>query len=306
MTIKHFWHTINQWFFGKHSTWGLSIFRIAIGIVLLQKFLFVFPNLELWFTEYGVLDLATSQKLVGPERLNLFVTLDGLLFSGTLAHLMWSIGFAAILAFTLGLFTRASAFIAYVVITSMDHRNILILQGADTLMRTLMFWMIFARSNAYHSVDAWLAARKNRQIPEQASAWPLRALQFQVVVMYVSTFWHKTEGSAWWNGGAIYTVSQLIDFKHWPLPFVYDSWWSVKMASWSTLVFEGLFGFFIWFRETRRYVLLIGLLFHLALEWHLMIPLFQWATIASYAVFLESEDKLAIRQWWQSKNRLAL
>lgn len=289
MSLKSFIQKINQWFFGEHSTWGLSLFRIALGFMLIQKFVLLFPDLKLWYTENGVLSLTASLRLIGTPRLNLFETFQNF-DSEKVAYAMWAVALTTATTFCLGLWTRTSALILYVVTVSFDHRNSLVLHGGDTLYRVVLFWMIFAKSNGYYSLDSILAQTKSKILPVTASAWPLRALQFQVAMVYLATFWAKSEGATWWNGSAVYLVSQIADFKRFPIPFLYSSWWTIKVATWGTLAFEGLFPILIWFRETRLWILIIGVIFHLGIEWHLVIPLFQWLTIATYCVFLEKED----------------
>jgi hypothetical protein len=290
MKLQDFAKKIHDLIFEPKDTWGLALFRILLGLVILNKFIFLFADLTYWYTDFGVIDLKSSQHLTSGTRINLFNLLSSF-DSVSVAYTLWSLAISSALMFCLGLWTRASALILFLTMVSFDHRNTLVLHGGDTLIRVLMFWMIFARSNAYYSIDKTIAIHKNKAPPpSQQSAWPLRALQIQVALMYLATFWHKTEGTAWWDGTAVYTVSQLIEFRRFTIPYLDSSWISIKAATWFTLVFEGSFAFFIWFRETRLLIIALGVIFHLCLEWHLNIPLFQWAAIASYAVFLKHDD----------------
>lgn len=299
------WTRLNSWFFGKTDTWGLSLFRVLLGLLILIKFAFHYRDLNLWFTEEGLFPLSTLNRIVTDNRINLFQILDGVVDSVALAHWLWVATMLFASMFCLGLWTRFSALMMFVLVISFDNRNPYIVHGGDTLIRVLSFWMIFARSNAYFSLDQKFARNK---IPHAAPAWPLRALQFQVAVMYFATFCHKIKGSSWWDGTAIYTVSQLIEFKRYPLPFLYSSWLFIKISTWITLIFEGSFAILVWWRKTKYHVLAFGVFFHLCLEWHYNIPIFQWVSIFSYAVFLDRQSitregfanlarPISIRRW---------
>ncbi|HVJ65166.1 MAG TPA: HTTM domain-containing protein [Bdellovibrionota bacterium] len=296
MSILNLFRAINRWFFESVDTWGLAIFRITLGLVAINKILFLYPELVYWYSNEGIVSLTTSFTSQLSGGLNLFYTLRDF-DSVTVAYTLWTLSLVSATTFTLGLGTRVSAFVLYVLIVSFDHRNTYVLQGGDALIRVMLFWMIFARSNGYHSVDRAIAQAKARTLPTQQSAWPLRALQIQLALMYLGTFLHKSEGPTWWDGSAVYIVSQLIDFNRYPLPLAYANWTFVKLMTWGAFLFEFLFPLLIWFRETRRYLLVFGIVFHLILEWHISIPIFQVASLASYAVFLERKD-------WEDLKRL--
>jgi hypothetical protein len=61
-------------------------------------------------------------------------------------------------------------------------------------------------------------------------------------------------------------------------------------------------GVLIWFRPFRYPLLLLGLLFHLSLEYALNLPMFEWDILAAYVLFIEPTDLervwRAIRQRW--------
>ena len=76
----------------------------------------------------------------------------------------------------------------------------------------------------------------------------------------------------------------------------------LKMGSWLTLAFELCMGVLIWFRPFRYPLLLLGLLFHLCLEYALNLPMFEWDILAAYVLFVEPADLervwRAIHQRW--------
>jgi hypothetical protein len=61
-------------------------------------------------------------------------------------------------------------------------------------------------------------------------------------------------------------------------------------------------GVLIWFRPFRYPLLLLGLLFHLSLEYALNLPMFEWDILAAYVLFVDPADLervwRAIHQRW--------
>src|SRR5690606_16854739 len=97
--------------------------------------------------------------------------------------------FAAVVACMLlvGYQTRVATILSYILLTSVQGRNYLILQGGDDILRTMLFWSMFVPLAARFSVDAVLRARH-----PNASAVPIRvvslgtlALASQLLVMYL-------------------------------------------------------------------------------------------------------------------------
>jgi hypothetical protein len=59
-------------------------------------------------------------------------------------------------------------------------------------------------------------------------------------------------------------------------------------------------GVLIWVKPLRYPLLLIGLLFHLAIEYSLNVPMFEWDVLTAYILFVEPAD---IAGAWESVRR---
>ena len=62
------------------------------------------------------------------------------------------------------------------------------------------------------------------------------------------------------------------------------------MATWYTVVLEFSLGVLIWFRPFRYPLLVLGLLFHLSIEYSLNIPMFEWDVLTAYVLFIDPTD----------------
>jgi hypothetical protein len=70
----------------------------------------------------------------------------------------------------------------------------------------------------------------------------------------------------------------------------------LKAGSWFTLALEFSLGTLIWFRRFRYPLLLLGLLFHLCIEYALNLPMFSWDVIIGYILFVDPSD---LDHWWR-------
>jgi hypothetical protein len=71
----------------------------------------------------------------------------------------------------------------------------------------------------------------------------------------------------------------------------------LKLESWFALALEFSLGVLIWVKETRYYLLALGLLFHLTLEYSLNVPMFQWDVLSAYVLFIEPADLKRVWLW---------
>ena len=60
--------------------------------------------------------------------------------------------------------------------------------------------------------------------------------------------------------------------------------------TWSVIAVELIAPWFLWFRETRRWALLVIVLFHLSNEYSMFLFLFHWIMLVGWSTFLTSED----------------
>jgi hypothetical protein len=65
---------------------------------------------------------------------------------------------------------------------------------------------------------------------------------------------------------------------------------AIKAITWFTLLAEFSLGVLIWFSRLRYPVLLLGLLFHLGIEYALNLPMFAWDVLAAYVLFIDPAD----------------
>jgi len=276
----------NSFFHQPEPVIGIAFFRILWGLALLLNWVLLGPDVLTWFGERGVLSSETARWLIGSGRLNLLAILPR---SDAWAITLFSATALASVSLTVGFMTRASALVVFLGLVSMHHRNILILNSGDTLLRVVTFLLIFSPAGEALSVDRWRRARRGQagEEPPWRSPWVRRLIQIQVAVLYLSAFLWKMQGAMWLDGTAVYYMSRLVEFQRFSLPFWFAHLWAVKVMTWGSLFVEFGLGVLVWIRPLRYPLLIAGALLHLGVEYTMNIPVFQWLMIISLTIFIE-------------------
>ncbi len=267
---------------------AIRIFYAAIVLIHLAT---LYPDLDHWFTENGVLPLDNAKKLANPHSTSLLEFLPG---TSAVVHTCFWITVAHAFCLLIGLLPRINAFFLFVWLFSFQIRNNLINDGEDCLMRMMGFFLIWMPTGLCWSVNSlirrWLISPHAPQY--SAPGWPLRILQIQMAAMLFSTALVKLGGDPWFDGTALYYVSRLDDhFGRFYIPaWLFDTPWLVALITWSVLLAELLAPLLLWFRETRLPCLIILVLFHLANEWTMNLFLFHWLMLCGWLAFVSPAD----------------
>jgi hypothetical protein len=271
----------NRFWFEPQQTSSLALFRIAFGLIATAWTATQGPNLFAFYGRDGI--LPTSD---GPGSWGLLDLSDepGLLVGVFVATLVGSI------ALTLGLFTRVAALVVWAGIISFEHRNGLVTNSGDGLVRNLAFLCVLAPCGESLSVDRWRRDREHFwEFPERAP-WALRLIQIQMSVGYLSAVWAKSGNPLWRNGTAVSYSERIQDIHRLPvLDVVTQSMLLTNLLTFGTLAVELSLGLLVWNRTLRPWVLLAGLGLHLSIDVSIMVGFFSLAMMSTYLSFVPPE-----------------
>jgi hypothetical protein len=167
----------------------------------------------------------------------------------------------------------------------------MILNSGDTFLRIGTFWIIFSQAGKMLSIDERLRRKRHSEpAPLLCAPWAMRMIQVQLAFVYLYAFVWKVTGTMWMSGTAVYYTSRLIEFWRFPVPYVFEHMWTMKLWSWSTLLVEFALGTLVWIKELRYTVLLAGILLHIGIDYSMNIPLFGFIMTSAYVTFVEPED----------------
>ncbi len=273
----------DRFWFAPTPTSTLALVRIAYALVLLGWCALMSFDVAAFFSPSGVL----------PVRVRLPWTWSVLdVFpSETAAVLVFAVLVWAALFLLVGFHTRLAAAVALVALVSLERRNLVVLNSADTLLRLFGLYLALAPAGAAFSVDRWRTARvRFWEFPLRAP-WALRLIQVQVSVMYLFTVWLKVQGETWNDGTAVSYALRVMEVARFDLPrWLTDSAVVSNLLTYGTLAVELSLAVLLWNRRARPWVVAAGLLLHVSIQTTIMVGLFSTTVAVGYLAFTEPEN----------------
>jgi hypothetical protein len=290
-SFKSLQQSVNTFFFEERPVEGIALFRIIWVGLLAAYFLFDMHNVTDFYGPHALFSMETVLQQFPYIHASLFQILNN-----SYETVYWLMLVYGISIFTslIGFYTRSSLVVMLLCMVSFHQRNIWLLSSAELLVRVITIYLVCSPCGHALSVDS-LLSRKYRWMkkPRTWAPWALRLIQIQLSVVYVWTVWHKLKGEDWSNGTALYYATRLEDMTNFPVPFLLDWLPFIQAMTWGTLLVELALGIMIWFKEFRRPVILIGIVFHLGIELMMSIPFFELFMIALIINFYTPEEHKA-------------
>jgi hypothetical protein len=293
----------------RETPWSLALVRILLGVVVLADLLTVW-RLDLVLALFGVgsvggLSDAHVRSEV-PWYYAIFPPTEGS------AWLLWGAMTTLAFTFTVGWFTRSSAFLLMIlwaqwalVLPGSDR-------GIDALCRDVLCIFCFSRAGDGLGLDgAW--RRWRGTATELVPAWPRYLLVLQLVVMYFMAGVQKV-GLEWTPMGgfaALYVILQdpaiaAADFS-W---MRYQPWYfSTQLATLGTVLWQWSYPIVLlwyWYEHgpvrpgrirtlARRWHfkwiwVVVGAAFHVILAVTMELGIFPWAMMAIYPAFIHPDE----------------
>lgn len=280
----------------------LALVRVAFAFFLLLDLLLQYwPHFEMFYGPEGVAPVGLHDEwLLSVWRWTI------LLFNTdhlpTVAVLFW-LRVACTAALLVGFYTRLMNVLVWFLTYCFINRNPTLRNGADDVLMVGLFLLMLAPSGRAFSIDQWL--RRRRLPPEQQSeavyipAWPVRLIQIQVCMIYLTTGLAKLirvawDGDGWfagtwWEGSSLHYVLCDTTMSRWsfaqlPLPF-----WVTAGLTYAAVWWETLFPLFMFWRWSRILALWFGVLFHLGIFLTIEIGWFSFYTVSLYGVWVPGE-----------------
>lgn len=287
---------IDKFFFEKKQLNTFGLLRIFWFGLLFFQFFLEMPYVNDFYGPHSITSLKTTLSQFHFPHLNIFQFSNG---GYAFTYGLFLIYGMAILGSIIGYYSRLFMIITFMCMVSLHQRNIWFLSSSEVLVRISTLYLIFSPAGKSFSVDAILNKRSGLKNEILHDVWPLRLLQIQLSVVYLWTFWHKLKGETWFDGTAFYYASRLESFYNNSLPLLMNSSIFLKSATWLTLVMELFLGIAVWIKEWRVYAILMGIIFHLSIEFLMSIPYFEWVMILLLLTFIEDHDVLKLKSFFR-------
>jgi hypothetical protein len=270
--------------------------RIVFGVLAMASILTGFSESTFYYSDEGWLPVRHAVGLVHRMDWSLLFTITTPL--GVKVFFLFAV--VTSLAMTVGFFSRTATWATFVCLVSLQVRDRYFLNGGDTVVRVILFYLGFSRCGLAWSVDS-LRRRYRPEGKERLPAFappakerlagnlPLRLIQIQMCIVYFTSGLAKLHGIEWIDGDALRHVLQQGVLVHYNFDWITPgSFWekACRLMTWTTLVFEVGFPLFMLHRWTRWATLGMGILFHATIAALIDIPLFCYLMMASYLAFL--------------------
>ena len=175
---------------------SLAVFRMGLGTLLLVDLAIRSTDLVAHYSDAGMAprSVVIAHRFAGQIWFPHFA-------SGSCYYqaVLFAIAGITAICLTLGCKTRVATVVSWFLLVSLHHRNPLVINGGDVLLRMLLFWSMFLPLADRWSLDLWWKRRK--RYVETEPAWygcPIGSmatacLMFQIAAMYwTSGYWKLT------------------------------------------------------------------------------------------------------------------
>jgi predicted DCC family thiol-disulfide oxidoreductase YuxK len=265
----------NTFFFSAADPTSVGLIRITVGLLAFWSLLVFGLDLHDYFGSTGWADPGAIRAIERPLTWSFwFLVPDEWL------RLVWCLSLAALALFTLGLFSRVTALLCWVIVVSTVRRVPVALYGFDQVLSTLTLYLAMTGASGQavsfdRFLRRWRQARANARVPRPAGAavrcvipdepgrpratvsanLAMRLIQVHLVVIYGMAGLAKLQGPSWWTGTAIWKTMATGEFV--ALDFTSLAAWPmvINLITHARLTLELLYPVLVWVKIVRPLVL---------------------------------------------------
>jgi len=251
---------INHFFFEERTNNAyLFYLRIFMPVLAIIGILAIKDDLLSIYGEQGIIgrdinEAFTSDYLPKMSMLKIFFPAS--MNDDTFTYTIIGLYLASLVMLTLGLFTRFSGLMAWLLCLTLNSSTTQLNYGYYYLMNAMLFYCFAFPVGKVNSIDNLLFKRKGRET--KIPVLYLRIIQIHICLVYLFAGIAKDIGTDWWDGNAA-----LISLNRPPFDKA-GMWWLINQPAlsnimcYTTLFLETSYIFLIWVRKTRP-VFLLGI-----------------------------------------------
>ncbi|SDY46153.1 DCC1-like thiol-disulfide oxidoreductase family protein [Thermoactinomyces sp. DSM 45892] len=295
-----------RWNQKKQMLIGASLIRIAFGCIILYMYCMQYQQRHILWGPNGIIDFSDFVKeTFYTGSFSLYQLSSSSLYFEVIFH----VGILIALLCTLGYRGRIISILNFVFVWSLFARNGIISDGGDNIIRILLFYLLFADTTSYFSVDAYHKSKSNKAVVTKAiHGISLRnllhnlavlACMVQVSLLYLTSGLHKAMGVLWQKGTALYYILQVDEYSH---PFFREI-----ISSSETLLVAGAYfavlvqiAFpFLLFNRYTKYLAMAGVIgMHFGIFVVMGLFSFSFTMIANQLLFLKDSEYRRLKEFF--------
>lgn len=274
----------SRFWFEPQATSTLAVVRILFGLVVLEWSLTLLPDLHTFFSPQGVLPRQPVYNLPGVwTPLSLSAS-----FSAEIAIYVALV--VASVCLIIGVGSRIASVIVWLGVLAFTRRNPYVFNSGDEYLRVVAFYLALTPATASLSLARWVRHRREFWEFPRRSLWGLRLLQVQVSIVYLSAFWDKLRSGPLWNDGtALSYILRIGDVRRFPTPVFPTNGVLINLMTYGSLAMEFALGVLVWNKRLRPWVLVLGIVFHLTIDYSIRVGSFSFVAIVALIAFVSPE-----------------
>ncbi|MEO2017032.1 MAG: HTTM domain-containing protein [Fuerstiella sp.] len=290
-----------MFWFDPADPFSLGIIRVLTGSMLVYNLLVWGLDLTAFFASDGLLPLSAMSQF---HQNDLVFSFLFYVSDEWLVVVHWSCVILALM-FCLGLATRLTSVLAFLITISYSQRVPVANFGLDQILGMLCLYLAIGPSGAAVSIDQRIRDywRKSKgltiEVRKYASArTALRLIQIHMCVIYFWAGFAKLKGDTWWTGEAMWQVMANQEYQ--TLDLTWMAWvpWLPYLIAHITVVWEVFFCVLIWNRRLRPLLLAIGTGMHFGIG--AFLGMWTFGLIMTYGYFAFGNP-----EWWRRQLSLS-
>ena len=293
----------NRFFFTPADPTPLGLTRVAVGLLLFWSLLVTGFDLSSYLGPHAWADPEAVRGFFAdhvPAAWSFWLWLPE-----SALRPAWVASLAILALFTLGIFSRVTAPLAWIVAVSTARRSPVMLYGFDQVIATwalylavcgasgqavsidrlLSRWRVARRAFAARSRDLGRGLPSGVPAPSVAANLGLRLIQLHLVLIYGMAGLAKLRGDAWWNGFAVWGVVASGEFRRFDLTWLASWPLLLNAMTHAGLIFELLYPVLIWNRRLRPLLIVTAIVMHGMIDLTLGLTEFGLAMVAGNLAF---------------------
>jgi len=187
--------------------------------------------------------------------------------------MMWCVHLVVLvilLLFTIGLFSRVTSILSFLIAVSYAHRVPGTLFGLDQINIMLATYLMLGPSGDAYSVDRWLQRRASGvplDIPAPTISGNIatRMIQIHLCVIYFFAATGKLQGDSWWDGMALWLALANYEYQTLDVTWLGRWPWLINLMTHVTLFWELSYSALIWPRLSRPFMLALAIPLHMGI-----------------------------------------
>jgi hypothetical protein len=170
---------------------SLALMRVGIAVLLLIDLLVRWSSANDFYTDKGIFTVKDFLSISNWSTWSIHA-ING---SWEFQSLIFLISIIFVLMLLVGYKTKVATLLSFILLLSLHHRNLIVIDKGDALLRVILFWGLFIPWNARFSIDS-IINKALKKLPDKFFSLGVTGYFVQICCLYAFASLYKT-GPEW-------------------------------------------------------------------------------------------------------------